>query len=438
LADANSRRAAKRLAGIGIPSQERAMNELVVLNETASERSEFVCGEHECSGELITIETPIARELHMRCSPTQCHGWREDFRSQAAAYYQCLPELLARAGGHPRHVVSERVFFQNFAQDLATFEEVRAAAYRAAGVPEERWPATTLIQQPPARSMQKVEMQFHAIVPKELHEAIVTSDFDPITDATAKVMELNGVQHLFIPGIQGLSPDGTLPADFRTQCDQMWAHAERLLARHGVRFTEVIRTWCYLVEMDRDYAEFNTSRNAFFTGAGVKRLPASTGIEADLWPQNALCSVDVYAILNPEAARVSVMHTPTLNEAADYGSRFSRGMRVDLPDKTVLYISGTASIDERGQTVHIGEIEPQIDRMLLNIQQLLEAQGAGFEHLVQASTYLKHAADLPLYERKLDEWGIRRLPNTLVEAGVCRPELLIEMEAIAVLPLGER
>lgn len=414
------------------------MNELTVLNDVETERSEFVCGEHECSGELITIETPVARELHMRCSPTKCHGWREDFRSQAEAYYHCLPELLARAGGNAGHVVSERVFFENFARDLGTFEEVRATAYRAAAVPVDQWPATTYIQQPPARSIQKIEMQFHAIVPKDEQEVAVHSFHDPVSGTTAKVTELAGVQHLLITDIKGYSADGTLPQDFRTQCDQMWAHAERLLRQHGVKFTEVLRTWCYLVEMDRDYAEFNLSRNAFFTAAGVQRLPASTGIEAELWPMNALCSVDVYAILNPETVRVSVMHTPTLNEAATYGSRFSRGMRVDLPDKTVLYISGTASIDEAGLTVHVGDVERQIDRMLLNIQQLLHAQGATFAHLVQASTYLKSAGDLELYERKLAEWGIRKLPNTLVEAGVCRPELLVEMEAIAVLPLSER
>ena len=38
------------------------------------------------------------------------------------------------------------------------------------------------------------------------------------------------------------------------------------------------------------------------------------------------------------------------------------------------------------------------------------------------------------YESILEEWGIRHVPNTLVETGVCRPELLCELEAIAILP----
>jgi len=40
----------------------------------------------------------------------------------------------------------------------------------------------------------------------------------------------------------------------------------------------------------------------------------------------------------------------TLNEAYEYGkpSSFSRGMRIDLPCVTMIFISGTASIDEKG------------------------------------------------------------------------------------------
>lgn len=410
------------------------MHELKVVGEAMQGRSEFVCGEYECSGELITIETEFAREIHMRCSPTQCPGWREDFAAQAEAYYHCLPKLIARDGGAVGHVISERVFFENFARDFDAFEEIRSRAYRQAGVPPELWPATTCIQQPPCRRVQKIEMQMYAIVPKQPDNLLVSTAFDAATGTTSKLIELAGVQHLYIPNIQGIAADGTLPGGFREQCDQMFANCQRLLALHGATFPDVLRTWCYLAEMDRDYAEFNRSRNAFFAAEKVQRLPASTGIEAELWPMSALCSIDLYAILNPEAVEVSVMHTPTLNEAADYGSAFSRGMRVDLPDKTVLFISGTASVDEQGKTVHVGDIERQIDRMLLNIDRLLAAQDASFSHLVQASTYLKNSTDLELYERKLIEWGIRNLPNTLVEAGVCRPDLLCEMEAIAVLP----
>ena len=99
-----------------------------------------------------------------------------------------------------------------------------------------------------------------------------------------------------------------------------------------------------------------------------------------------------------------------------------------------LHISGTASVDEKGDTVHLDDPRKQIERMLLNVQELLKPHGATMQDLTQAATFLKHKEYLEMYEEILEEWGVRNVPNTLVEAGVCRPNLLCEMEAVAVLP----
>ena len=64
-----------------------------------------------------------------------------------------------------------------------------------------------------------------------------------------------------------------------------------------------------------------------------------------------------------------------LNEAYEYAkpSSFSRGMRIDLNGLTILLISGTASIDEDGKSVHIGDFRAQLRRTFWNISKLLEA-----------------------------------------------------------------
>jgi enamine deaminase RidA (YjgF/YER057c/UK114 family) len=215
----------------------------------------------------------------------------------------------------------------------------------------------------------------------------------------------------------------------------MFETALALLGRHGISFHHVLRTWCYLTDIDRDYDEFNASRNDFFRRVGLERLPASTGIGATrLHPAGAMCSVDLYALLDPEGTQVEVMHTPTLNEAAEYGSSFSRGMKVVLPERTLLFISGTASVDERGATVHVGDIGAQIERMLLNVEQLLAPHGATFADVVQVITYLKKASYLKQWLEIWRRRGPPQMPNSVVQADVCRPELLCEMEAIAVLP----
>ena len=69
---------------------------------------------------------------------------------------------------------------------------------------------------------------------------------------------------------------------------------------------------------------------------------------------------------------------PVLIEAYDYEkpSTFSRGMRVDIGNVAVLLISGTASIDEHGVSVHLGDFRAQCQRTFQNIAGLLEAEGA--------------------------------------------------------------
>jgi enamine deaminase RidA (YjgF/YER057c/UK114 family) len=129
------------------------------------------------------------------------------------------------------------------------------------------------------------------------------------------------------------------------------------------------------------------------------------------------------------------MTTPTLNEACTYGADFSRGLRVTEDNKIALLISGTASVDEAGRTAHAGDFASQAGRMLLNVETLLAAQSASFQDVLSAVTYIKRPEDAPLMRRILNQRGLGDLPNAVVHAAVCRPDLLCEMEAVAALPL---
>jgi enamine deaminase RidA (YjgF/YER057c/UK114 family) len=129
-----------------------------------------------------------------------------------------------------------------------------------------------------------------------------------------------------------------------------------------------------------------------------------------------------------------------LNEAYDYDrpSSFSRGIRIDLNGLAVLLISGTASIDENGETVHVGDFRAQCRRMFYNITGLLEAEGASWRDVVRTSFYLR---DIDRDYREFNEertafykeLGLDPLPaSTGIQAKLCRPELLVEGEAIAL------
>ncbi len=144
-----------------------------------------------------------------------------------------------------------------------------------------------------------------------------------------------------------------------------------------------------------------------------------------------------------EVLRKKAIEAPqVLNEAYDYPrpSSFSRGMRLDIKGITILLISGTASIDEYGNSVHIGDFRAQTLRTYKNITQLLAVEGATWKDVVRTTCYLRDIErDYALFNETrtqfFKEQGLNPLPaSTGIQAILCRPELLIEMEAIAIFP----
>jgi enamine deaminase RidA (YjgF/YER057c/UK114 family) len=136
----------------------------------------------------------------------------------------------------------------------------------------------------------------------------------------------------------------------------------------------------------------------------------------------------------------AVTNRNVLNEAFAYAkpSSFSRGMRIDLNGLTILLISGTASIDENGQSVHIGDFRAQMRRTFENITGLLAAEGCTWHDIVRTTCYLRDIErDYDAFNEErtafYKEQGLDPLPaSTGIQAILCRPELLIEIEAIAM------
>jgi enamine deaminase RidA (YjgF/YER057c/UK114 family) len=202
-----------------------------------------------------------------------------------------------------------------------------------------------------------------------------------------------------------------------------------------MEFRDVVRTWIHLREIDRDYADLNRARRAFFEARGIDPAPASTGIGGRPVPAGHDLCLGVYAVRG--AAR-KAMSTSLLNDAASYGADFERGIQIAEMNKVALHVSGTASIDEAGRTAHPLELEAQATRMLQNVADLLAGQGAGFDDVVSAITYLRHPADAGRLRKKLHEAGFEGFPHALVAAPLCRPDLLCETEALAALPMPAR
>jgi len=129
-----------------------------------------------------------------------------------------------------------------------------------------------------------------------------------------------------------------------------------------------------------------------------------------------------------------------LNEAYHYDkpSSFSRGLRIELGNIVLLLISGTASVDESGRSVHIGDFRAQCRRTFLNITRLLASEGATWKDIVRTTCYLRDIdRDYEAFNEERTafyrEQALDPLPaSTGIQAHLCRPDLLVEIEAIAM------
>ena len=139
-------------------------------------------------------------------------------------------------------------------------------------------------------------------------------------------------------------------------------------------------------------------------------------------------------------AKKAIRAPSTINEAHDYPkpSSFSRGLRLDIKGITILMISGTASVDEHGQSVHVGDFRAQTRRTYQNITALLGAEGATWKDVVRTSCYLRdierdYDAFNEIRSGFFKQQGLNPLPaSTGIQAIICRPDLLIEIEAMAI------
>ena len=140
--------------------------------------------------------------------------------------------------------------------------------------------------------------------------------------------------------------------------------------------------------------------------------------------------------------KTQIREERVLNEAYDYEKPvpFSRGMRVELPGYSLLLISGTASVDDQGRSIHLGDIEAQSWRTFENIEALLASEGADWHDVVRTTCYLRDMSrDYEPFNKVRQAFylqrGLEPLPaSTGIQVTLCREDLLVEIEAMAVVP----
>lgn len=123
-------------------------------------------------------------------------------------------------------------------------------------------------------------------------------DAKPCSYSRGMRVDINGLTILLISGTFSSDEHGNSVhiGDFRAQMRRTLDNITGLLTAEGCTWHDVVRTSCYLRDMDRDYDAFNEVRTAFFNELRLDPLPASTGIQAQLCRPELLIDIEAIAM----------------------------------------------------------------------------------------------------------------------------------------------
>jgi len=316
----------------------------------------------------------------------------------------------------------------------------------------EKIPPTSIIAQHPENGSLVMEItSIEGLLPEQIK-------YRQNDDSTWLVVDRCGMKMLFASCTGEKHLNGTV----LEQSQEAFHQVQNILSSEGMRFSDIIRQWNYIEKMtgflDRNnstsqhYQMFNDVRSKFYNQADFSNgFPAATGIGTDFGG----ISIDIIAAeLGPDCRSVAIK-SPVQQDAYKYtqevlaenscmsdfcrtSPKFERARVLDTPEYKWIFISGTAAI--KGQiSIPILSAEVQTEMTLQNILSLTSpenlmkhgvgtGQKARLDHL---RVYVKYPKDLKQVQETCQQ-HFPHLPTIYLIADICRPELLVEIEGLAV------
>jgi enamine deaminase RidA (YjgF/YER057c/UK114 family) len=379
-----------------------------------------------CRIELRTTERDSFIEYHLTAnSDGAAPAW-----VAAESLYAEVAPLIAQHGIQP---IQEKLYGFSRVRDEVLRQ--RETAYRCFGI--DRSIPVTWLEGVPLNGSDFVGLQLWGVASRN-GESLVKTVTDSVT-GPARLWETPAFRVLHLPSIRGTACTGALLSGYAEQAQQMFQNVGHGLAAHGFKYTDVVRTWIYVSRLLDWYGDLNKIRTAHYRKVGIgvsggPAFPASTGIQCR--SEGEECLVDVLALdtRDPDrASAVPIRCSPRQDSSFNYGSAFSRGMTLQIEGKRTVHISGTASINTAGASTHLGDAESQSLETLMCIAAILEQQGGSLKNITSATLFCKNVEAYQAWERVTKLLQVPEFPRINVLADVCRHDLLVEMEAVAVI-----
>lgn len=349
-----------------------------------------------------------------------------DFASQLASVTRRYADALRARGLSPESAIFRRILVSDVLNQAEAVNASTLVNDPAAGPV-----AVSLVQQPPLPGHKIALLAYHVDGDSSIAKRLLSPQH--------MVVDKAGLRHLWSTGLRSGRTDWDVSCvdETTTVFRQL---TETLAGKGGTLADNCVRTWLYIKGVDVFYQDVVDSRIVYFDRYGLTRdthYLASTAIEGASGHRYEVVAMDAYSVLGLAPQQVSYLNDFDLLCAThDYNVTFERGTRVGYADRAHHFISGTASIDHLGDVVHRGDVLRQLGRALDNVEGLLRSGGARLADMMHLTVYLRDYTDFDRVRDCLHE-RCGGLPTLVVQAPVCRPDWLVEVEGIAVSASAE-
>jgi enamine deaminase RidA (YjgF/YER057c/UK114 family) len=245
------------------------------------------------------------------------------------------------------------------------------------------------------------------------------------------VFQSNGLSHVWTAGIVADNAK-----DVAGQTTEVFEKYKDLLVQFDSSVKDnSLRTWLFSRDVDNEYSDLVSARNEFFDQNGLSNdthFIASTGIQGSHEDPGQLVLLDTYSVAGIDQEQIEYLYAPThLCPTHNYGVAFERGTTVTYGDRKHVIISGTASINNKGEVICLDDPEAQAVRAIENTNVLLAEADCELSDLAIAIVYLRNTEEIDSVKKIVEE-KLPDTPTVYVHGPVCRPTWLVEIEGIAI------
>jgi hypothetical protein len=296
----------------------------------------------------------------------------------------------------------------------------------------DREPAWSYVSQPPLHA--PLLMEVHSISADEIGKIV----YKRFQNKPYTLLENPEGRFLFAGGFQS-----DINVSIEQQSVEVFRRIEELLKHEHFPIHSIIRQWNYIEQIscfsngNQHYQSFNNARSDFYAQTlWPKGYPAATGIGTNLG--GVLVDLDAAVFTSPDTF-VTAVDNPLQIAAHAYSEKvleanrtkketpkFERAKSITSGNRRLVYISGTAAIRGEESLKEAG-LERQLHITMENIAQL-----TGKAQPVMFRVYLKNKEAYATAQRLMNAYHQHTIPISYMCADICRDELLIEIEGIAI------